>query len=200
MTTELKKDEVTRATDRRYSSLSEFMTGESIPGEVQEKVADIRKATKLVSTLTGIRLRAGLTQEQMGEKLGLSQSAISKLESGRDEDLTIGTIETYAKAMNERIGVLVGRPMNHVEGVKAHAFAMKAHLLALAKLAHQDEELEREIQAFFGEAFFNVLTILSRCQEQMPHADAVEVRVQLMSDAPPIKQRKLSGSGEVTLV
>jgi hypothetical protein len=48
--------------------------------------------------------------------------------------------------------------------VKAHAAGIRKHLRSLADLAKKHDELESEIQAFFGEAFFNLLHILSECQ------------------------------------
>jgi hypothetical protein len=56
---------------------------------------------------------------------------------------------------------------------------MKKHLSALATLAHKGEDLKTEIQAFFGEAFFNILTILSQCQADMPEMKP-EVRLEVL--------------------
>jgi hypothetical protein len=71
---------------------------------------------------------------------------------------------------------MFGRPMNHVEAVKAHALAIQHRLSRLAGLAHQGEELEKEISGFFGQAFFNLLSILSRCSGEMPNGPEFEVR------------------------
>jgi hypothetical protein len=55
----------------------------------------------------------------MAEARRCSQIAISKIESGRDEDLTIREIAAYAHASGERISVVFGKPLNHVEAVEA---------------------------------------------------------------------------------
>src|SRR6266498_4851583 len=169
MTTDHKKDAATKPTGRRYSSVDELMRTEGIPQEVQAKVSEIEAATKVVEQLSLLRQMAGLTQEEMAPVLGFtSQSAVSKLESGLDEEITIGQIRKYVEASGQRVGIVFGKPLNHVESVKAHAFGMKNHLSALASLAHKGDDLKIEIQAFFGEAFFNILTILSQCQAEMP--------------------------------
>jgi hypothetical protein len=72
--------------------------------------------------------------------------------------------------------------MNHVEAVKHHAFAIRDHLSSLAEMADQDGEINQAIQGFFGEAFFKILEILSKCQEQLP------------SEKPEISVKKLGGS------
>jgi hypothetical protein len=41
-------------------------------------------------------------------------------------------------------------------------------LESLAQIANRREELEKDIQAFFGEAFFNTLTILAAGGDKLP--------------------------------
>jgi transcriptional regulator with XRE-family HTH domain len=159
-----------KATGRRFDSVSALMSGEGTPEEVQAAVKELTAATKIVLQLAKLRHACGITQEQMADHLGVSQSAISKLESGRDEELTLGEVRGYARVTGNRIGMVFGKPLTHVEAVKAHAEGIRHHLHALAKLANQDNEMEKEIQAFFGEAFFNILTILSKCNDALPNA------------------------------
>lgn len=162
-----------KPTGRRYATVDELLRGEKAPLEVIEETQKLADETKFTRMLAALRAKGGLTQAEMGERMTppRTQSAISKLESGRDEDLSIADIREYSKALNERIGLVFGQPLNHVEAIKMYALAMRERMLALVKLAHQDGQLEKEVQAFFGEAFFNILTILGTCQQQMPKKD-----------------------------
>lgn len=182
MSTENRKDAVTKPTGRRYSSVDDLLAGEKISEEIRTKVAGIEEETRLVSQLAVLRQMVGLTQEEMATRLGFtSQSAVSKLEGGRDEDVTIGQIREYVKASGERVGLIFGPPLNHVEAVKAHALGMRKHLSALASLARKGDDIKTEIQAFFGEAFFNILNILSRCQAELPKDGAnFELRFEVL--------------------
>jgi transcriptional regulator with XRE-family HTH domain len=190
MSTEHKKDNATKPTGRRYASVDELIKGEAISQDVRAQVSDIEDATRLVEQLSLLRQIAGLTQEQMAERLGFSsQSAVSKLESGRDEDVTIGEIREYIKASGQRVAMLFGRPMNHVEAVKAHALAMRKHLSALASIAHKGEEIRTEVQAFFGEAFFNLLNIFSECQTELPDGGHFDVRLEIMGRSSVVSRR-----------
>ncbi len=157
-----------KSTGRRYSSVQELIKGERLSTEVSADVKKLWEETRIARVLAGLRCKAGLTQSEMGDRLNRTQGAISKLESGRDEDLTLGEVRAYATVLNERVGLLFGPPMNHVEAIKAHAEAMRRHMHDLAKIAGQDEQLEKEIQAFFGEALFNILTILASSLGQLP--------------------------------
>src|SRR5579871_400464 len=60
-------------------------------------------ARQLVKRLTVLRCRAGLSQRDLAEKLHCTQSKISKLESGKDEDISIGELIRYADAAEHEI-------------------------------------------------------------------------------------------------
>ena len=46
------------------------------------------------------RLKAGLTQDELGEKLGLQKSAIAKYENGRVENIKRSVIQKMAEVLN----------------------------------------------------------------------------------------------------
>jgi len=58
----------------------------------------------LASAVIGARTRAGLTQEQLAERMHTSQSAIARLESGRSNP-SVTTLEKLAAATNSRLRV-----------------------------------------------------------------------------------------------
>jgi transcriptional regulator with XRE-family HTH domain len=158
-----------KPTGRIYGSVDDLMKNEGVSQEVKTKVAEYKGETRIILQLARLRQKAGLTQEHMAERLGVNQSAISKLESGKDEDLTMRQVREYARATGERINILFGKSPTHVEAIRQHAMGIRSNLEALAKIANQEEELEKEIQGFFGDAFFNIMLILSNCNDQLPH-------------------------------
>lgn len=168
MKNEIEKKGPAKPTGRRYSSVAELLKGEGAASASIKRVQALSGKTRVAKQLVQIRIREGLTQTELAKKIGCTQSRISKIESGHDEDITLGIIRDYVKATNGRISISCGKPMNHVEAVKAHAFGLKRHLESLADIAQKHDELHSHIQGFFGEAFFNILDILSKCQEQMP--------------------------------
>ena len=62
---------------------------------------DLRQpATTLAADeIKAARVRSGLTQVQLAQKIGTSQKGITRLESGR-HNMTLGTLERVAKATN----------------------------------------------------------------------------------------------------
>ena len=55
----------------------------------------------LVKTMIQARMNAGLTQEQVAERMGTTQSAIARIESGKALP-SMKTLTRYAKVLNMR--------------------------------------------------------------------------------------------------
>jgi transcriptional regulator with XRE-family HTH domain len=172
---------------RRYKSVAALMEAQNTPGEIREEVQKLAASTRVVDELCRMRTRAGLTQAQIAERIGCTQSRISKMEGSIDRDLSLGEIFDYVKATGSQISIGIGKPLTHVQSVKAHAAGIRKHLRSLADLAKKHDELEPDIQAFFGEAFFNLLKILSECQGALER-ERVETELEVFS------QREESGA------
>jgi ribosome-binding protein aMBF1 (putative translation factor) len=84
-------------TGRRYDSVQELMAGESVSHEVRSAVAELDKETRIVDNLVQMRKAAGLTQQQLAQKLGKTQGAISKMESSLDSEVTLDELRSYRK-------------------------------------------------------------------------------------------------------
>ncbi|HXY43340.1 MAG TPA: helix-turn-helix transcriptional regulator [Acidimicrobiales bacterium] len=57
---------------------------------------------ELVSELEARRLDLGLTQTEVAARMGTSQSAVARLESG-DADVRLSTLERYAAALSHEL-------------------------------------------------------------------------------------------------
>lgn len=159
----------------RYRNVASMLQQDGTSSETASDVAALGRESRLTRQLAALRMAAGLTQEQLAAKMGCTQGCISKKESGLDNELDVHTLRGYAQHTGKNICIEIGRPMNHVERIKTHAFGMRDSMRELAKIAHKDDELERSIQAFFGEAMLNILSLLAECQNEMPHPEDIEV-------------------------
>lgn len=59
----------------------------------------MRKTSRIVAVLRRFRELAGLTQEQMADKTGISISSLQRIESGRVE-MKLSQLEKYMKVLN----------------------------------------------------------------------------------------------------
>ena len=168
MNTAPSKTEAAKPSGHRYANVSELLRKEKVSEEIQADVTALSTRTGVVRQLVSLRVGAGMTQSELAKKIGCTQSRISKIEASYDEGVTLGVIRDYVRATKSRIGIFCGKPISHVEAVKNHAQSIRQHLEALAKIAQKHDELEPHIQGFFGEAFFNILNILTECGDQLP--------------------------------
>ena len=73
-----------------------------------EKSLQTRKHRQLAELLRTIRIESGLTQVDIAERLGETQSAVSKVESGQRR-LDLVQLQTYCKAVGVSLRDLVTR-------------------------------------------------------------------------------------------
>jgi transcriptional regulator with XRE-family HTH domain len=59
---------------------------------------------RLISELAHLRRRRGLSQTEVAARMGTSQSALARLESGRS-DARLSTVSRYAAALGATVGV-----------------------------------------------------------------------------------------------
>jgi len=185
MNTEIEKTPA-KPSGRKYTSVDALLRGEELSQELRTKVSELRSETRVVLQLAKLRQLSGITQEDMAKHLGVTQSAVSKLETGRDEEVTLREIREYARVTDQRISVMFGKPLTHVEAVKLSANCLKERLEALAKIANQNQEFQNEIKGFFGEAFFNLFNILASCSSLLPVGENdVEIKIEIVRGQQP---------------
>ena len=185
MSTSRSRKTTPKPSGRAYASIEDFMKGEGIAESIQAAHAQLVRDTRVTDGLARLRRTSRLTQEEIAQRLGVTQAAVSKIESGRDETLTLATIRAYAEASQRPIAIHFGRPMTHVESVRQHAAGIRHHLEALAALAHKDEAMAKDIGRFFREATRGLDQVISRCRERLPKSAKVEVHMQTLVPLPP---------------
>src|ERR1700726_538855 len=96
------------AQNRQYDdvvAMVQDLLGESFAEELRDGIARRR----LVKRLFVLRSAQGLSQSDIAEKMGCTQSRISKLESGSDADLRLGDLQTYADALGFETRIVLTR-------------------------------------------------------------------------------------------
>ena len=84
-----------------------------IPDERAARMAEDR--TRLVRELAEQRQAAGLSQTEIAARMGTSQSAVARLESGT-ADVRASTLERYAAAVGRQITWKLNRPGEGASG------------------------------------------------------------------------------------
>jgi transcriptional regulator with XRE-family HTH domain len=153
---------------KTYKSVS-HMVRETADGSFADSFDRRLHDRRIVKNLMVTRAGRGLSQTDLAQRMGCSQSRVSKLESSEDLDLTLGDLARYASAVGFRVAVaLEPKDLAAVSRVKRLAFQIKDELDRLAGLAHGDHQIAQGVAAFLNEAFFNLVDILQKSAEKLP--------------------------------
>jgi transcriptional regulator with XRE-family HTH domain len=82
---------------------------------VDENLAEMR----IEEALAALRARRGLTQRELAARMGVSQPAIAKLESGRVKNLELRTLLRWATALGANLDIAVRTVRHHPAKVAA---------------------------------------------------------------------------------
>lgn len=156
---------------KKYQSVSAMLRDISednaalTSAEFDEYIAE----RKLVKDLAILRSARGLSQDDVAAKLEHSQSWVSKLENGTDDELCIGDLRAYLSVfgLEFRAGAVKANA-TIVDEVKLLAFAIRQKLITLAGMAKEGDELVEHIAQFFGDTFHNINHFLSDAAAKLP--------------------------------
>ncbi len=150
--------------------------------EFVEELEDELSSRQVVRALFAMRSARNVSQAEIASQLKCTQSKVSKIENGVDADLSVGELEAYARALDcDMLLTFQKRHSTAADRVKQHAFAIKRELDELAKMAGEDSTLQKGVASFFGEAFFNIVRMISESAKSLPATsdDSPHVRVSM---------------------
>ncbi len=157
------------STRRQYTSVLELVQGiapdRAFPAEFEEHI----QRRNLIKHLFALRAAKGLAQRDLAEKLGCTQSRISKLENGTDDELRLGDLIKYVHALGLDFGIAM-RPASQTvfDEIKYHAFCIKDRLEHLVKLARDDQAMQEGVGKAHVETLVNMIKIVVDSTQKLP--------------------------------
>ncbi len=146
---------------RRFNNVSELArhlsdaqaTGsDSIASDLEQRLA----SRHVIKELLAIRAAKSLSQSDIAQKLSCTQSRVSKLESGSDDDLRLGDLRDYLRAMGLDLTLVVGDGERRlVEQIKYHWSCLGQLLRQLVEVASTDATIATGVGKFATEFAFN---------------------------------------------
>ena len=173
----------------RFESVSDMVRAtsedESFVKDVDRRISE-RQLTK---HLIAHRVRNNMSQRQIADQLGCSQSRISKLENSRDDDIRLGDLEQYAKAIALELRLVIS-PANRtlVDEIRYHAFRIKDLLTRLVELAEEDDQIADGVGKFACiETPLNLLKIVVDTAKRIPQQVLKRLRFLVVEDEWPAR-------------
>ena len=89
---------------KQYTSVRQ-MVNDLADESFAKAFAERSAKTGLSRTLFVLRNKAGLTQREVGDRLGWSQSAVSKFERQEIDNIKLGDLERYLNALDMQMSI-----------------------------------------------------------------------------------------------
>lgn len=158
--------------NRKFDEMTAELTGNpAMPG----LVSDHARKTRIVNSLVEARIRKGMTQKAIAKGLGVSVSAVSRLEDMQDADVRLGDIVNYAGTMGVNVSILMEDAKLATTDRIKNCVVMIAHglqhLTDLAKKSSDDQDIVDGIRKFRSEVLLNFLLRYNASGEGMPRFD-----------------------------
>lgn len=158
----------TKSKNTAVSVLADICDDQTLSAEVERELRETRFATMMVEN----RVRKGLTQKDIADRMGVSSSTVSRLENSRDAELQYGEVESYLKALDLDLSVTVfDKNMSTTDWIKYNVFEIQRlleHLTTIAKECNDDPTIVDGISKFRGEVLFNFLVKYQSSGEGFP--------------------------------
>lgn len=157
------------AKTKRYASVSQMLKDNAPDESFREEFGKYVSQRRIVKHLLAMRAVKDVSQKEIADRLNCSQSRISKLENGVDDDLRLGDLRGYLSALGLKLGLVVAdRDWTAVDEIKHHAFSIKKLMDRLAHFANLDDKIARGVSDFFGEAFLNLVSMIQDSASKLP--------------------------------
>lgn len=135
---------------------------------------------QVIKKLIAIRAAKGLSQQDIANKMGVSQSKISKLEASHDNALSLGDFRDYLGAIGLDLRLIVcPQKWSAAEQIKFYVRQIRGCLQRLVNVAKNtsDQVVRAGIQQFHVEAMVNMLVPVIKSAASLPNltVDAPEI-------------------------
>ena len=128
---------------------------------IVKKVETNLVKTRFVTFMSEVRVRKGMTQKDVADKMGTNVSKISRLEALNDDDLRLGDIKDYLSAIGLDVSIaILDKSLPTANRIKHYVFEIERllnHLTSLAKECEDDKSIVDGIARFRGEVLYNFL-------------------------------------------
>lgn len=90
--------------DRKHLDFSNFLKESLKNPKIKAEYEKLQPEFAMIQAVIDARVKKGVTQKELAEKIGTKQSVISRLESGRANP-TINFLKKLAQALNSRLEI-----------------------------------------------------------------------------------------------
>ena len=159
-------------TSKVCNSVDEVINNITNDTKFKDKVRKQIQDRQFVRMLTSMRVSKNLSQADIAREMGCDQPKVSKLENGFDDDLRLGDLRAYMKAMSSSATFIVCdkdiEEQKVFDRMKFHAFGIRNCLQRMGELAKKDDSIAAGVARSFTEGFMEIARHFSEHAKQLP--------------------------------
>ena len=150
----------------RYANPQEMVRDLSDDKEQAERTIRIIQERTIIDHLMAMRSSLDMSQHDLAAKMKCTQSRISKLENGKDDDLTIGAFRDYARALGLNMCIQLYRDTPKIaDQIRYHALSIEKLFKQIAKVAKDDHAITQGVMKLFeatARQFAEIATVIAQ--------------------------------------
>ncbi len=158
--------------EKKYTSAARMAAELLDDPTVEKEIAEHLARRQMMNCLVAERAKANLTLTEVAKRMGVSVSKVSRLEGLEDNDVSLGDLRAYSKAINVTMSLLFTNDKVPVaDRIKHCVFRiedMLNHLTALAQSCVDDRTIVDGITRFRAEVLYNFLVKFKATGENLP--------------------------------
>lgn len=178
--------------EKKYNKVSDLIKDISESEKVKEGTIKEIESTSLSKFLFFLRCEHKLTQGELAEKIGCSQSRVSKIESSYDADLTVKDFLDYGKALNLRLEV--GYRQKNVkitDLIKFHVVKAREYLTQLTDMVDGDEAISKGVIGFIKDFLYNMFDAVAANLQKLQVNKNVHESKDLIHISHPLQDKRI---------
>jgi transcriptional regulator with XRE-family HTH domain len=154
---------------KQFKNVNELIKGISEDENFKKDAIKQISENGLGKFLFFLRCEHRMTQKELAEKMGCTQGRVSKIESAKDDSLSIKDFIDYGNALGLELEIgFRSKEMKWVDMVKYHAFQMQRYLNNIVQVAKEDKALEEGALNFCFETLKNVPVLILNTMSKLP--------------------------------
>lgn len=182
-----KPERIKRVKKGKYKSVTEMIRDLSGDTAFADDVAKRVRQRGVIDYLMAQRAAANLSQNDVAQRMGCTQSRVSKLESGTDNELRGADLEAYAGALGLDVAVFFAKQgMTIADRVKYHVIAVRKLLHHIADLSANDKVMASEANKFFVEVLYNAVRSVGDAARNLASAQKSGLLPAIPCELPPV--------------
>ena len=146
--------------EERYASVLE-MVRDTVPDETFHDELEGYLADNNVSrALSTLRCTQKLTQSELAQRAGCTQSKISRIENSRNDRLKLNDLAIYARAFNMQVSIDFAQESSTADAIGRLARQITSGLDEVAERVKQEGAADEGAKKPYEEFLFNMLDLL----------------------------------------